>query len=130
MNKLHTITNHPVHIFDDNGNPSPSAFIPFCQFGKSKNVSAMGMKTDLFSVPVCNSFKAKIFYNQLCYEVDVKDIFKKNHFTSTELELGLSFLVDTNFNRQYSMERTADRTTLNETIGKETRRETVNLNNQ
>ena len=50
--------------------------------------------------------------------------------TSTGLELGLTFLVDTNFNRQYSMERTADRTTLNETIGKETRRETVKLNNQ
>ena len=90
----------------------------------------MGRHSILFKIPVCNSFKAKIFYNQLCYEVDVKDIFKKNHFTSTELELGLSFLVDTNFNRQYSMERTADRTTLNETIGKETRRETVKLNNQ
>ena len=78
----------------------------------------MGRHSILFKIPVCNSFKAKIFYNQLCYEVDVKDIFKKNHFTSTELEIGLSFLVDTNFNRQYSMERaTNDRTTSNETIG-------------
>ena len=102
MNKLHTITNHPVHIFDDNGNPSPSAFIPFCQFGKSKNVSAMGMKTDLFSVPVCNSFKAKIFYNQLCYEVDVNNVLRDDPFTWKELNLGLSLLVDTNFNRHYS----------------------------
>merc|ERR1712073_18241 len=36
---LHRITNHPVHIFDEKGNLSPSAFIPFCQFGR--NISTL-----------------------------------------------------------------------------------------
>ena len=80
----------------------------------------MGRQSDLFKIPVCNSFRTKIFYNQLCYEVDVNEIFKKDSFTSEELELGLSFLVDTNYNRQYSkyLLNAAYGTTSNETIGK------------
>ena len=33
--------NHPVHIIDMEGNLSPSAFIPFCEFGG--NMSIMGI---------------------------------------------------------------------------------------
>ena len=101
MRKLHRITNHPVHIFDEEDEISPSAFIPFCQFGK--NLSAMGRETAFYKFPVCNSFKAKIFFDQLCYEVDVNDILKRDSYNIPELKLGLSLLVDTNFNRQYSL---------------------------
>ena len=98
MQYLHRITNHPVHIFDEKGNLSPSAFIPFCQFGR--NISTLGSESDLFSIPVCNGFKAKLFYDQLCYEIDVNRF--QDNFTEQDLQLGLSMLVDTNFNRHYS----------------------------
>merc|ERR1712155_53286 len=63
------IINHPVHIVTKDHQMSPSAFIPFCDFGG--NMSAMGVKIDQFDHRVCNSFKAKILYDQLCYEVDL-----------------------------------------------------------
>ena len=116
MKKLHLITNHPVHIHDENGSLSPSAFIPFCQFGS--NISTLGTQTDLFKIPVCNSFQAKIFYDQLCYEIDVNKFIGRDHFSAKELKLGLTLLVDTNFNRQYSLKE--KKTTLNhhhDTIG-------------
>ena len=115
MEQLHKITNHPVHVYDEDGALSPSAFIPFCQFGT--NILAMGRETSLFNVPVCQSFKAKIFYNQLCYEVDVHDFIDRDSMTSSELKLGLSLLVDVNFNRQYSLREKINRATLNKTIG-------------
>ena len=77
----------------------------------------MGMHTELFKMPVCNSFRPKIFYNQLCYEVDVNQIIEKDYFSTNELQLGLSILVDTNFNRQYSLKDRKSKS-LTETIGK------------
>ena len=62
------LTNHPVHIQDKDGNLSPTALIPFCDFGG--NMSVMGVKIDQFDVPVCNSFRPKIVQDQLCYTVD------------------------------------------------------------
>ena len=37
----------------------------------------MGKKIDKFSLPVCNSFKAKILNDQLCYELDVNEVIDK-----------------------------------------------------
>ena len=94
------VTNHPVHIVDKNMNLSPSSFIPFCEFGG--NMSALGVKIDQFDVPVCNSFKAKILNDQLCYEVDVNEIISKP-FTANDLKLGLALLIDENWDRQYNL---------------------------
>ena len=71
------IINHPVHIMTKDHLISPSAFIPFCDFGG--NMSAMGVKIDKFDVPVCNSFQAKVLNDQLCYEVDL------NRFSNQEI---------------------------------------------
>ena len=38
----------------------------------------MGKKIDKFSLPVCNSFKAKILNDQLCYELDVNEVIDKD----------------------------------------------------
>ena len=114
--KLHQVSNHPAHIYDKDGNMSPSAFIPFCQFGD--DIQSMGRRTDLLRIPVCNSFKAKMFYDQLCYEVDVKEIFGRKSFNPHELKLGLSLLVDTNFNRQFTLQDRPNTATLTETIRK------------
>ena len=117
MKKLHRITNHPVHIFEENGTMSPSAFLPFCQFGT--NMLSMGLQTKMFKMPVCNDFQAKIFYNQLCYEVDPDKFINRNlPYFDKELKLGLSLLVDTNFNRHYSVRKRINTASVNETLGK------------
>ena len=65
--ELQKVSNHPVHITDQDNELSPTAFIPFCEF--SGNMSVMGIKIDQFDVPVCNSFRPKIMQDQLCYTI-------------------------------------------------------------
>ena len=74
---------------------SPTALIPFCEFGG--NVSAMGVKIDQLDVPVCNSFKAKIVKDQLCYEVDPNNF---KHNIALNGELSLSLFIDFNEDRE------------------------------
>ena len=95
-NLVHEISNHPVHINLDSGK-STSSLIPFCQFGgRNEDV---GKKVEGFSFPVCDTFKAKVLNDQLCYEVDVNNYVNKD--TSEEdLRAGLTFLVDYNEDRQ------------------------------
>ena len=59
----------------------------------------MGKKIEKFSIPVCNSFKAKIQNNQLCYEVDLNKHYDKKSLKEG-LEVGLVLLVDFNLDRQ------------------------------
>ena len=92
-NVLLDLLNHPVHILDDSGNLSPSAFIPFCSF--EGNSDLLGREHDHFSLPVCSSFKKRIFDGQLCYQIDVNRIIHNK--TATGLQKGgLSLLVDAN----------------------------------
>ena len=97
MNADSAIINHPVHILTKENKMSPSAFIPFCEFGG--NMSAMGVKIAQFDVPVCNSFQAKILNDQLCYEVDLNEFSDPNNIDK-ELELGFNFILDYNEDRQ------------------------------
>ena len=57
-----------MHIQNEDGSTSPTALIPFCQFGG--DMSIMGVKMEEVDVPVCNSFRPKIVLDQLCYTVD------------------------------------------------------------
>ena len=95
------VSNHPVHFETDGGDLSPSAFIPFCEFGG--NMSAMGVKIDQFAVPVCNSFKEKILNDQLCYEIDLNKYSNKDNI-KRELDAGFVFLMDYNEERQVGFE--------------------------
>ena len=73
------MTNHPVHIQDEDGTLLPTALIPFCEFGG--NLSAMGVKIDQMDVPICNSFRPIIMKDQLCYTVDLnKGKLQKTNF--------------------------------------------------
>ena len=99
-NETQRLDNHPVHIIDEDGGISPSALIPFCEFGG--NMSIMGTKMDGFQAPVCNSFRPKIFEGQLCYEVD-PDIYRNN--ISDNSILGLSLLISFNEDRQYTIRK-------------------------
>ena len=94
--------NHPVHIVHgDDVSMSPSAFIPFCEFGG--DMSAMGVKIEQFDNPVCNSFKAKVLNDQLCYEVDLEK-FKNPGKLHLQLKLGLVFFMDYNEDKQLVFE--------------------------
>ena len=67
---LRKVTNHPVHILNQNGDFSPSSFIPFCSFGDR----IIGAKSNGFEIPVCNIFKQKLYINQLCYETNLQQL--------------------------------------------------------
>ena len=68
---MQRVTNHPVHIIDENGKLSPSSFIPFCMFGR--NMSGLENKNSKFhdDIPICNSFKDRVLNNQVCYAFDL-----------------------------------------------------------
>ena len=98
--------NHPVHIINEKAKLSPSAFIPFCEFGGI--MTAMGVKIEGFHIPVCSTFQAKIFNDQLCYEVDLNK-FKNENNIKNQLKLGLSFLMDYNEDRQITLNQTYEK---------------------
>ena len=91
----HKITNHPVHIFDKTKKDlSPSSFIPFCDFGGK----AVGVKIDQFHTPVCNSFKARVLNDQLCYEFDPNSY---DYAGRESFSKGLTLFIDNNVERMY-----------------------------
>ena len=100
MKDLQRVTNHPVHIIDDKGALSPSSFIPFCSFGEDMDV--MGTKLKEFEIPICNSFRAKIKRDQLCYELDLQKL-KNNSLIKEQLQFGLFLVLDYNEDRQLIM---------------------------
>ena len=100
------ITNHPPHFMTHDNQLSPSAFIPFCDFGG--NMATMGVKIDQFDVPVCNAFQAKVLNDQLCYEVDLNKFSDKSK-VGNELELGFHFLMDYNEDRQVIFDKNISR---------------------
>ena len=90
------VSNHPVHIYDEVGNLSPSALIPFCDFGRRRK-STIGNMMEDYELPVCDSFKAKVLNDQLCYEVDLHEYRNNNNIG---LKSGLVFFMDYNEDRQ------------------------------
>ena len=61
-----------------------------------------------FDVPVCNSFKAKIQNDQLCYEVDLNKFSNKVNKVK-ELKLGFNFVLDYNEDRQITFVQKSER---------------------
>ena len=93
---IHTISNHPPHILNDQNYLSPSAFIPFCSF--AGNISIMGETLPNFSIPVCTKFSPTVLKGQLCYQVDVNQ-FKDQIDSKKLMSHGLIFLMDYNEDR-------------------------------
>ena len=71
-------------------------------------MSVVGVNLDQFDDPVCNSFKAKINNDQLCYEVDLNRFSNKSNIAE-ELESGFYFLMDYNEDRQVIIQSSSDR---------------------
>ena len=65
-------------------------------------MSSVGVKVDEFGVPICNSFQARLFNDQLCYEVDLNKFSDKKNIEK-ELEIGFNFLLDYNEDRQVTL---------------------------
>ena len=87
-----------MHFITDDGKLSPTAFIPFCEFGG--NMSLMGVKMEPFHVPICNSFKAIIRNDQLCYTIDLLKFSDDDGSMEEKLNTGFAFLMDYNEDRQ------------------------------
>ena len=62
-------------------------------------MSALGNKIDELMMPVCNIFEAKVYNDQLCYEVDLNKF--KSSFSQSSLKKGFTFYVDLNQDKQY-----------------------------
>ena len=94
---MKTIINHPVHILNNYGEFSRSSFIPFCSFGDQ----IIGSEIEGFDMKVCNIFKPKLYYDQLCYETNLHEL-KENDTVKLlkQLELGLTLVLDYNEDRQ------------------------------
>ena len=88
---------------DQSGNLSPTALIPFCEFGG--NISVMEVKIDQFDVPFCNSFRPKIIQDQLCYTVDPNNYKDKIDLKG---DLSLSLLINYNENREMDLKNGAE----------------------
>ena len=94
---LQTVTNHPVHILNDEGNFSPSSFVPFCSFGGK----FLGKKIDGFEIPVCDIFKPRTYLDQHCYETNLQHLKDSNNQKlEKQLETGLTLVIDYNEERQ------------------------------
>ena len=94
---LQTVSNHPVHILNNEGGFSPSSFIPFCSFGDE----FIGVRVNQSDVPVCNIFKPTIYFDQLCYETDLQELKSRNiKRLEDQLEIGLTLILDYNEERQ------------------------------
>ena len=70
----------------------------------------MGVKIPKVGVPVCNSFKAKIFKDQLCYTVDPNKYRKdfNNGKPAKEEDLSLSLFLNYNEDREVSFTKEDD----------------------
>ena len=94
---MQTVTNHPIHILNKNGDISTSSFIPFCAFGED----LIGVNIKGLAIPACNIFKPKNLYDQLCYETDLQELKDSNiEIFKKQLEMGLTFILDYNEERQ------------------------------
>ena len=94
---LQAVSNHPVHVLNQNGEISTSSFIPFCSFGKD----LIGVNMTGLDIPVCNIFKPKNYHDQLCYETDLQELKDDNKdILIKQLEIGLTLILDCNEERQ------------------------------
>ena len=65
----------------------------------------MGLKSARFDVPVCNKFHQIIFYDQLCYQVDVGSFSDEVPDSKMKRLAGLTFWLDYNEEKQTGAEK-------------------------
>ena len=94
---MQSVSNHPVHVLDEDRKSSLSSFIPFCSFGEK----FVGKKIDDYEIPVCDIFKPRNYFDQLCYETNLQNLKDSNiQKIGKQLEMGLTLVIDYNEDRQ------------------------------
>ena len=91
---LSSVTNHPVHVLDDELGVSISSFIPFCWFGSLD----LNTESDGLNISVCDQFKPKLRNDQVCYEIDPNNLLPEEKNAN---KIVLYFLIDQNKDRQF-----------------------------
>ena len=64
----------------------------------------MGTNYSKFKIPVCNSFKATIKDEQICYEIDLEE-YKSERDLVKQLQEGLVLYLDYNEDKQLTVEK-------------------------
>ena len=64
-----------------------------------RNMTSMGLLIDQFSFPICRSFKARVFRDQLCYELNPNEYIGQ-HNLKESLRVGITLVIDNNEDRE------------------------------
>ena len=59
----------------------------------------MGLLINQFSFPICKSFRAKVFKDQLCYELNPNEYINHGNLQES-LRVGLTLVIDNNEDRE------------------------------
>ena len=97
------MTNHPVHVQNNDGNFSSTAMIPFCDFGG--NMSVLGVKIKEFEIPFCTGFEETILQDQLCYTINLNN---RTHKGQIKEEDDLSFTLFISYNEDRELDSLID----------------------
>ena len=62
-------------------------------------MSSMGLLINQFSFPICRSFRAKVFKDQLCYELNPNEFISPDNLQES-LRVGLTLVIDDNKDRE------------------------------
>ena len=92
------VSNHPVHMVDEEGNINPSSFIPFCSFGDNQFFNNLSDFNPELGMPVCDKFRPTMLDGRLCYRVTM-DSFSQDITTQSGRGAGLNFIMDYNTER-------------------------------
>ena len=92
------VSNHPVHIIDEEGNLSPSSFIPFCSFGDNQFFNNQSDYNHELGMPACDKFSPTMLDGRLCYRLNMT-AFGEDILTQSGRGAGINFLMDYNTER-------------------------------
>ena len=92
------VSNHPVHMVDEEGNVNPSSFIPFCSFGDNQFFNNLSDYNPELGMPVCDKFSPTLLDGRLCYRVTM-DSFGQDITTQSGRGSGFNFIMDYNAER-------------------------------
>ena len=96
------VSNHPVHMIDQNGFLMPSSLIPFCSLGTQ--LELLGEYVTNMTLPVCNAFLPTVYEGQLCYKLEISNILSLKRDLSQGKESGIMMLLDMNNEKSLEIE--------------------------
>ena len=96
------ISNHPVAMYDKQGQIQPSSLIPFCSFG----AKMIGSKKPNMTFPICDIFEPTVYEGRQCYQASFEKIHGRQVLKGKKH--GLMLLIDVNAERSYNIEASGE----------------------